>query len=370
MKDVFNKKLGFGFLHLPHIDPNDSSDVDVNTVNQMVDTFLARGFTYFDTAYTYLNKKSEEFLRKCLVERHPRETFAIATKLPCYLVKDGLTAEDIFAEQLERCGVDYFDVYLLHGIDGEDAASAEKKGCFDFLEDLKKTGRARLTGFSYHGTAPDLDNILTRHPEVDVVQIQLNYLDWDNEIIQSRANWEVCRRHNKPIIVMEPIKGGTLSNLPESALPLLNGETPSSRAIRFAASQEGVALVLSGMSTLAQLDENTAFMADFKPLTTPETQVLTEIADIVRANVAIPCTACSYCTSGCPMNIPIPKYFSLYNEKKRDGWQVDADSRYKALAETFGKAADCISCGQCESACPQKLPIIEHLKTVSKSFDK
>lgn len=299
-------KLGFGFLRLPHNDPNDPADVDFETIKQMVDLFLQRGFRYFDTAYTYLNGKSEEALRLALVERYARQDFMIADKLPCGALHGGKKAEDIFEEQLARCGVDFFDVYLLHGLDGEDAAFAEEQGCFDFLKELKKSGKARYTGFSFHDTADVLDRILTRHPEVDVVQIQLNYLDWENEIIQSCGCWEVCRKHGKPIIVMEPVKGGTLANIPAEAETLLHGEPPAHRAVRFAASQEGVALVLSGMSTTEQVAENTAFMSSFVPLTEEETQVLKAAAEIIRRTVAIPCTGCSYCTEGCPVGIPIP----------------------------------------------------------------
>lgn len=363
-------KLGFGFLRLPHTDPHDPNDVDLETVKQMVDLFMERGFRYFDTAYTYLNGRSEEYLRLALVERYAREDFRIATKLPCGALHSGKKPEDIFGEQLARCGVDYFDVYLLHGLDGEDAAFAEEQGCFDFLQELKKTGKARFTGFSFHDTADVLDSILTRYPEVDVVQIQLNYLDWENDIIQSRACWEVCRKHGKPIIVMEPVKGGTLAGIPAEAEKLFQGEPPAHRAIRFAASREGVALVLSGMSTPEQVDENTAFMANFKPLTEEETQILKTAAGIIRNAVAIPCTGCSYCTEGCPAEIPIPQYFGLYNEHKRDGWQVNAEGRYQALTKKYAPAADCIACGLCRQRCPQKLPIPDLIRQVSEVFDR
>ena len=363
-------KLGFGFLRLPHNDPKDPADVDVETTKQMVDLYLQRGFRYFDTAYTYLNGKSEETLRHALVERYPRQDFMIADKLPCGALRDGKKAEDIFAEQLVRCGVDFFDVYLLHGLDGEDAAFAEEQGCFAFLQELKQNGKVRYTGFSFHDTADVLDRILTSHPEVDVVQIQLNYLDWENEIIQSRACWEVCRKHGKPIIVMEPVKGGTLAGIPAEAEKLFCGEHPAHRAIRFAASQEGVALVLSGMSTMEQVAENTAFMASFVPLTEEETQVLKTAAEIIRSAVAIPCTGCFYCTEGCPAGIPIPQYFSLYNERKRDGWQVNAEDRYQALLNKYPPAKDCMFCGHCQQNCPQKLRIPELLKQVSGLFDR
>lgn len=358
-------KLGFGFLRLPHTDDG----VDIEMTSKMVDLFLQRGFRYFDTAYTYLNGKSESYLRKALVERYPRDSFLIADKLPCSHLKNGKTAREIFSEQLLRCGVDYFDVYLLHGLDAEDAEYAEQMGCFDFLRELKETGLARYTGFSFHDTAEVLDGILSRHPEIDVVQIQLNYLDWDNPIIQSGACWEVCRRHGKPILVMEPVKGGTLASIPTAAQNLLEGEAPAHRALRFAASCEGVALVLSGMSTVGQVEENTALMSPFVPLTRKEASVLEEAARMIRKAVAIPCTGCAYCVEGCPAGIPIARYFALFNERERDGWQANTEERYASLVQHFPRANSCLSCGRCESSCPQKLPIIQLLKKVSCAYD-
>lgn len=362
-------QLGFGFLRLPHIDPNDECDVDFEAVKAMVDLYLSRGFDYFDTAYIYHKSQNEGFLKKALVDRYPRDCYRIATKLPCGPLRKGKTAEGIFAEQLESCGVDYFDVYLLHGLNAKAIKIAEEYHCFEFLKKLKEEGKAKRIGFSFHDSAKVLDELLTRHPEVDVVQIQLNYLDWDNEIIESGACYEVCRKHGKSILVMEPVKGGTLAKLPEEAERLLAGEKPAHRAIRFAASQEGVEVVLSGMSTLEQVDENTSFMKDFQPLTEEEIKVLNQVKEIVKSAVAVPCTGCSYCTEGCPAGIPIPQYFSLYNEHKLYRWQVLADVRYNKLTERFPRANTCLECGQCEEKCPQKLPIIQHLKAVAEEFD-
>lgn len=359
-------KLGFGFLRLPL---TENGEVDLETTKKMVDLYLKRGYSYFDTAYIYLEGNSERALRQAVVERYPRESFQIADKLLCSYLKKGMTAQQIFAEQLGRCGVDYFDVYLLHGLDGEDAAYAEKMGCFDFLQEQKAQGRIRYTGFSFHDTADVLDQILARHPEIDLVQIQLNYLDWENPIIQSRACYEVCRRHGKPILVMEPIKGGTLASIPEQAERLLDGEAPAHRALRFVASQESVAVVLSGMSTLKQVEENTALMSPFFPLNRVEMDVLPAVAQIIRENVAIPCTGCAYCVAGCPAGIPIPQYFSLYNEQERDKWQANAQQRYEELNQQFPRAESCLSCGQCELECPQKLPIREFMSKVSTVFD-
>ena len=357
-------RLGFGFLRLPQ---NSDGTVDMETTKKMVDLYLSRGFRYFDTAYIYQNGKNEEYLRRALVERHPRESFQIADKLPCGYLRRGRTAREIFEDQLRKCGVEYFDVYLLHGLDGEDAAYAEEMGCFDFLAEQKRLGRVRYTGFSFHDTAAVLDGILSAHPEVDVVQLQLNYLDWDNPIIQSGACWEVCRRHGKPMLVMEPVKGGTLAAIPAEAEALLHGEAPAHRALRFAASREGVITVLSGMSTVAQVAENVELMSDFRPLTGEEEGVLQEVAGIIRRAVAVPCTACGYCLSGCPAGIAIPQFFALYNEHKRDGWQANAADRYRTV--NSAPASACLACGQCESSCPQKLPIMELLRTVSKTLE-
>lgn len=360
------EKLGFGFLRLPQ---TENDDIDLETTKEMVDLFLKQGFCYFDTAYTYLNGKSEEALRTALVERHPRNSYMIATKLPCWNLKNGKTPWEIFEAQRRRTGVDYFDVYLLHGLDDEDAQFAEEMGCFDFLRELKEKGLVRYTGFSFHDTSDVLDQLLSRHPEIDVVQIQLNYLDWDHPIIQSRACYEVCRKHGKPILVMEPVKGGTLSSIPKEAEQLLNGEKPAHRAIRFAASQEGVALVLSGMSTISQVAENTGFMSDFVPLTHEEISVLHEAARIIREAVAIDCTRCGYCLAECPAGIPIPKYFQLFNQRELDGWQANTEACYAALTRTFPAANSCLSCGRCEAICPQKLPIPHLLKELSAVFD-
>lgn len=362
-------RFGFGFLRLPQLDLHDNSSVDLEETKKMVDLFLQQGFCYFDTAYTYLKGKSEAALKEALVDRYPRESFMIATKFPPQILNKGKSQEEVFREQLARCGVEYFDVYLLHGLDREDADFAEENHCFAYLQKMKQEGRVRYTGFSFHDTAEVLDGILTRHPEVDLVQIQLNYLDWDNEIIQSKACWEVCRKHGKSVIVMEPVKGGTLANIPEKAAVLFQEEKPAHRALRFAASQEGVALVLSGMSTVDQVRENTKLMSKFHPLTKEETDVLKNAAEIIRNSVAIPCTGCGYCMEVCPAKIPIPSYVSLYNERERDGWQVNTEGRYKEMNREHPGAKACIKCRKCEQRCPQKLSVTDWIQKISDVFD-
>jgi len=369
------KKLGFGFMRLPVSGEGPEAPVDGERLNAMVDAFLARGFTYFDTAWMYHAFKSEIALRESLVRRHPRDSFAVATKLPTMFLKEEGDQERIFAEQLEKCGVDYFDYYLLHNLNVSHYEIAERFSCFAFGLKLKAEGKIRRLGFSFHDTADLLDRILTEHPQVDFVQLQINYVDWESESIQSRKCLEVARRHGKPVIVMEPVKGGTLAKIPGKAESLLKEAAPDasvpSWAIRFAASQEGVFMVLSGMSTMEQLNDNTGFMADFKPLSEAEAKTVTRVTEIIRESVAVPCTACRYCVDGCPKNIAIPEYFSLYNEERRakpKGFSIQK-AYYNNFAKTRGKASECIECGQCETACPQRLPIMRHLKEAAAALE-
>ena len=372
------KRLGFGLMRMPHTDPNDASTVDVEKVCQMVDLFMERGFTYFDTAWMYNGFASESTVKKVLVDRYPRESFTLATKLHSGFFKSEETREEYFATQLKNTGAGYFDYYLLHGIEGNMLNKYESFHSFDWLQEKKKEGLIRHAGFSFHDRPEVLEGILKKHPEVEFVQLQINYLDWESEWIHARACYEVAQKYDKPVIVMEPAKGGTLSRVPEEAKALFDELDPSksvsSWAIRFAASLPGVMMVLSGMSNLEQIEDNTGYMRDFVPLTEEEREVCFRVAEIINAQIAIPCTACSYCVEGCPKKIPIPKYFSLYNEDMREnleekGWTINL-SNYDTLSKKAGKASDCIACGQCEGVCPQHLPIIEHLKSVAEHYGR
>lgn len=372
------KKLGFGMMRLPRLDPAVPSKVDVEQVKQMVDMFMAKGFTYFDTAIMYCGFSSQSVVKAALVDRYPRESFALATKLHNGFFDTLEDRDKVFNQQLEQTGAGYFDYYLLHGIESGSYPKYERLDCFNWLLDKKAKGLVKHAGFSFHDSPELLDEILTKHPDMEFVQLQINYLDWESEWVQSRKVYEVAVKHGKPVIVMEPVKGGTLAKVPEAAEKLLKDWAPNlsvpSWAIRFAASLDNVMMVLSGMSNVDQMADNLSFMEDFKPLTENEIAITHKVSQIINAKIAIPCTGCSYCTEGCPKKIAIPQYFSLYNEDMREnlaekGWTISFTS-YNNLTKTFGRAADCIACGQCEDVCPQHLPIIEKLREVSLHYDR
>ena len=371
------KKLGFGLMRMPLTDPTDAAKVDVEQVKQMVDLFMQRGFTYFDTAIMYNNFASQRVAKQALVDRYPRDSFTLATKLHNGFFNSLEDRDTVFNQQLEQTGVGYFDYYLLHGIEAESLKKYEQFDCFNWLLDKKAKGLVKHAGFSFHDTPELLDEILTKHPEMEFVQLQINYLDWDSEWIRSRAVYEMAVKHGKPVIVMEPVKGGTLARVPEAAEALLKAREPEmsvpSWAIRFAASLPGVMVVLSGMSSVEQMADNLSYMEDFKPLTDDEVALTHQVAGIINRQIAVPCTGCSYCTAGCPMQIAIPQYFSLYNEDMREnlahkGWTINF-TNYENLTAKFGKASDCVACGQCEGVCPQHLPIIDRLKDVAGHFE-
>lgn len=371
-----SKKLGFGFMRLPLTDDKDQSSIDFEHVNKMVDAFIEEGFTYFDTAYMYHNFKSEGVLKKSLVDRYPREAYTIADKMPTFFLKKEEDLERIFNEQLENVGVEYFDYYLLHCLDTNNYETAQKFNAFDFILKKKAEGKIKQIGFSFHDKAQLLDEILTAHPEVDFVQIQLNYIDWETENIQSRKCYEVCTKHNKPVIVMEPVKGGTLADIPEKPEKLFKDYAPNmsvaSWAIRYAASFDNVIMVLSGMSTLQQLEDNTLYMKDFKALNKEEYDIVNKAVTIINEGIEVPCTSCEYCVEGCPKKIAIPTYFTLYNNEKKglNKGGVKPIDYYKNYSKEFGKASDCIECGKCEKSCPQHIEIVDSLKKVACTFEK
>ncbi len=370
------KKLGFGMMRLPMTGEGDKARIDIETTKKMVDSFIEQGFTYFDTAWMYCGFSSENAVKDALMTRHARDTFTLATKLHCGFIENEEDRDRIFSTQMEKTGAEFFDYYLLHAIGRESYEKYERLHCFEWLAEKKAKGLVRHMGFSYHDDAELLDRILTEHPEVEFVQLQINYLDWENEGVQSRKCYEIATKHGKPVIVMEPVKGGTLAALPERAERLLREARPDmsvpSWAIRFAASLPNVMTVLSGMSNMEQLLDNTGYMKELEIMTEEENALVMKVVDILNSTNSISCTSCSYCTDGCPMNIPIPRYFSLYNAdiiENGEGWTAQMDY-YNNLTQTQGKASACIECGSCEGICPQKLPIIKYLKDVAKRFEQ
>lgn len=370
------KKLGFGLMRLPLLDPDDAGSIDIEQTKKMVDTFIERGFTYFDTAWMYCGFKSENAAKEVLVDRHPRDSYTLATKLHAGFIKTKEDRDRIFNEQLEKTGVDYFDYYLLHDIGYDHYKIYTELECFEWLLEKKRRGLVKHIGFSYHDNAELLDKVLSEHPEMEFVQLQINYLDWDSRDVQSRRCYETAVKHGKPVIVMEPVKGGTLASVPEAVEQSFKAYNPEmsvpSWAIRFAASLDNVKLVLSGMSNMEQLLDNTGYMENFTPLNEEERALIERAVETINGKIAIPCTGCSYCTDGCPKKIAIPKYFSLYNADRQGTEEKSRRSQneyYDRLTAVFGKASECIGCGRCESACPQHLPIIKHLKEVAAYFE-
>lgn len=369
------KKLGFGLMRLPHTDPDDPATIDYEKTRALVDKFMEAGFGYFDTALAYQGGEGERCFGKLVADRYPRDSFFLTTKLPTWAFSKEEDYEKAFAEELERLHLDYVDCYYLHALAEQNLAIPTKLHAFDFMARKKAEGKMKNIGFSFHGSPELLDRLLTEHPEVDMVQLQLNYVDWEAPNVQSRACYEVAVKHGKQVTVMEPLKGGTLVNIPEKAKALMREYDPdasiASWGIRFAASLENVMVVLSGMNAPEQMDDNLSYMKNFQPLNVEEQKILEKVREIIRSDIYIPCTSCRYCEPGCPKKISIPDYFALYNDYKRSGevylpihWNI-----YHTLINSHGMAKDCIGCKQCEKRCPQHLPIIAYLKEFSDCLD-
>lgn len=368
----FTPKLGFGLMRLPK---NSAGKIDIEQTKKMVDAFMDAGLNYFDTAYVYDSGDSERAAKEALVDRYPRESFTLATKLCSWMsAHDEKSAKNQFYTSLERTGAGYFDYYLLHALQAGNYKKYDEYHIWDFVKEQKEKGLIKHWGFSFHAGPDILDEILTAHPDAEFVQLQLNYADWENPDVTARANYEVARKHGKSIVVMEPVKGGALAEPPKPVQKILKEAVPdasfASWAIRYAASLDGIITVLSGMSNMAQMKDNLSYMKDFKPLNEKEQTAIQKAQEEINGIKSIPCTGCHYCTAGCPKHIPIPEIFAARNKQLVWGQLEEGNSAYAQAIENAGKASDCIACGQCEKACPQQIKVIEKLKDCAEAFGK
>ena len=363
-------KLGFGLMRLPKLS---DGKIDIEQTKEMVDLFLDAGLTYFDTAYVYDNGESEKAAKAALVDRHPRESYTLCTKLCAWMgANDEKSAKQQFYTSLERTGAGYFDYYLLHALQRSNYKIYDEYHIWDFVKEQKAKGLIKYYGFSFHADSALLEELLTDHPDVDFVQLQINYADWENPGVESRECWEIARRHGKSITIMEPVKGGALADPVPAVQKILKSANKdaslASWAVRFAASLDGIITVLSGMSNLEQMKDNISYMKNFKPLDEAEQAVIRRAQEALKVDESVPCTACHYCTDGCPKNIPIPEIFSVKN-RQRGNAEFRGKREYVIATEGKGRASDCIECGQCENACPQQIKVISHLKSCAEQFE-
>jgi hypothetical protein len=367
--EMVRKNFGFGCMRLPMKDGN----VDYGEFSRMIDLFLESGFNYFDTAHGYLEGKSETAIRECLTSRYPRDRYVLTDKLTGPYFEKQEDIRPFFATQLAACGVEYFDFYLMHAQNAEIFKKFKQCRAYETALELKSEGKIRHFGISFHDTAEVLEQILNEYPEIEVVQIQLNYVDFEDPAVQSRKCLEVCQKHHKKVIIMEPVKGGSLVKIPKEAQDIfdaLGSGSNASYALRFAAGFPEVMMVLSGMGNMEQMLDNVSFMKDFVPLSDAEREAVQKVSDIICAQNMIPCTACRYCVEGCPKHISIPDLFACMNAKKVfHDWNQDYYYNEVHTAQN-GKASDCIKCGKCEKICPQHLEIRRLLEDVAKEFER
>ncbi len=361
-------KLGFGLMRLP----KKALSIDIEQTSKMADMFIEAGGTYFDTAYIYPG--SEDAACKALCSRHKRETYTLATKLNASIALTEKMARSQLDTSLKKTKAEYFDYYLLHSLMEKNYGRYDKFDLWEFVKEEQKKGKIKNYGFSFHGGPELLDKLLTEHPDVDFVQLQINYCDWESEKVRSRENYEVARKHGKEIVIMEPVKGGSLADPPQEVKDILKAAEPdasyASWALRFAASLDGVRSVLSGMSNIEQMQDNLNVMKDFKGLSKSEEETILKARQAFNAVKSIPCTACGYCAKGCPKQIPIPAVFAARNKQLIFGKTEEGAADYEAAVTASSRACDCIGCGQCENACPQHLEVTEYLKQCSEVFDK
>lgn len=377
LEEIIMTKLGMGMMRLPLVDENDQTSIDMEQVNKMVDLYMDAGFNCFDTAFVYHEGVGEAAFRESVVKRYPRESFKISTKLPLFVITEESQLEPLFAQQLENCGVDYFDYYMLHNVSGFTENAWKNVDLYSFIQKKKEEGYIKHIGISTHGNAEFLEEILFEHPELEFVLLQINYLDWDDEGIDSRKCWEVARKYNKKVMIMEPYKGGFLADVPQEAEKLMKDYNPDrsvvSWAMRFVANIDDVCVVYTGASTLEQLENNIDEFKNADPLNDEEMEIIKEVSDIINSNITVDCTKCRYCVDACAEEIDIAKVFDLYNKHKmleKEDWTQfgNAYLNYSKLPDV-GISSDCIECEACIEECPQSINIPEVLKDVAKTFE-
>jgi len=357
--DEVKKNFGFGCMRLKM----NGDEVDYDEFSRMIDTFIDAGFNYFDTAHGYIDGKSETAIRDCLSARHKREDFLLANKLSIWYINSEKDVVPYFENQLKLCGVEYFDFYLFHSLNRENYPKYKNCNAFEIVQKLKKQGKIKHIALSFHDTADFLDMILSEQPSIEAVQLQINYLDYDNPDVQSKACYDVAVKHGKKVIVMEPVKGGALVNLPEKAAKLfdsLNGGSHASYALRYAASFPEVFMVLSGMGNMDMMKDNISFMSDFAPLSEKEHETVATVREIIREVKQIQCTKCNYCAEVCPKGIPISELFCIYNN------YLSAKTTRSETKNAFPEYEECIKCGKCENICPQNIKIRKHLEEIAE----
>jgi len=363
------KKLGFGFMRLPM----NGQEIDIEQTKRMVDTYMSKGFTYFDTAYVYIGGKSEVAIKEAVTDRYPRDSFQVASKLPLWMCEKSEDMQKYFDESCQRAGIDFYDFYLMHAMDAGRIEAAEKLKAWDFMKELKAQGKVKHIGFSFHDSAEVLETALKKYPETEFVQLQINYADWEDEKVQARECYELAMKYDVPVIVMEPVKGGSLAALAPSTQQVFKDANPdasvASWAMRYAASFDKITTVLSGMSNEEQLNDNVSFMEDFVPLNDEERKVVAEVVEILDNTPTIPCTTCKYCVDGCPQSINIPGILGAMNTYTLYDNLNSAKGGYNWSTNEGGKASACIDCGACEEQCPQHIDIMDELKKASSLFE-
>ena len=366
------KKLGFGLMRLP-LTNEKLSQVDLSRSIEMIDYYMQKGYNYFDTAHPYLKGNSEKTVRKALTERYPRDSFVLTSKMPIFNLKSEEDMEIIFNEQLKRCGVDYFDYYLLHNVSSKHLEKFTKIDSFEFIKQKQREGKIRHIGISCHDTPEFLESILVKHPEIEVVQLQINYLDWTDKIIKSGESYEVAKKYNKEVIIMEPLKGGSLINLPGKALELIehsSNKSPLSLAFHFCLGLDNIKVILSGMNSIDEVKENISVFENFNLLNTNEGALLEEVSKIINKHVLIKCTSCNYCADNCPQQIDIPYFFKLYNSQNLLENSHSLSMYYNNFVSRNKRPSDCLECNSCIDICPQQIDIPLMLKRISDVYEK